>query len=276
MDYTLEIVSKNEDSNDKAFKQYELNNIKTIGVEKSEPFAIKFTNHTYKDVQVRISIDGTDVLTGELASTNSDGRMWVVKKHSHMIVDAWPETNSGGARFVFGQEGDSVAKNTHGDMSAKGLIAAAVFVEGAVYTEWNWPYYTWPNLYIQPYKYGGCTTTTKTITTIGDNVKGGSVTTSSVSVGGVSASYSSSPAVGAGEYTQQSIVKTAGLSQPKFDQVIQLKYEWWDTLQKSLGKYEELPVTYDAFPGDKKMIDLKNTPRVKPLNKTASEIQRFV
>jgi hypothetical protein len=57
--------------------------------------------------------------------------MWLVEGHASMTLKAWPETNSGGARFVFGEAGKSVAVNTHGNVEGMGVIAAAVFVEGA-------------------------------------------------------------------------------------------------------------------------------------------------
>lgn len=131
MDYSLEIVSRDKRHNGKVFKPYVIDGKSTIGVSKKEPFEIRFRNNTWKRVQVRFSMDGTDILTGEPATTEPSGKMWLIEGHASMTLKAWPESNQGGARFVFGEAGKSVAVNTHGNVEGMGVIAAAVFVEGA-------------------------------------------------------------------------------------------------------------------------------------------------
>lgn len=129
--YSLEIVSRDKRHNGKVFKPYDIDGRATIGVSKKEPFEIRFRNNSWNRVQVRFSMDGTDILTGEPASTEPTGKMWLVEARASMTLKAWPESNSGGARFVFGEAGKSVAVNTHGNVEGMGVIAAAVFVEGA-------------------------------------------------------------------------------------------------------------------------------------------------
>lgn len=256
-DYELEIISKDKKSKNKVFKSHELDGIKTIGVKNNEPFALRFKNNTYNDVQVRLSVDGTDVITGELASTNPTGEMWFVKANSSMEIEAWPETNSGGAKLVFGKEGASVAMNTHGNMSAKGLIAAAVFVEG--YKPWYVTNASGPKWTGNTNRYDDTLFRSRSVS----KGAGTEFTTQTLCSTEINEVSDSAPAVGAGEYTEQTITKTAGLTTPKFKEVVQFKYEWWNTLKKTLDQYVEPPVAHNAFPGDEKMIDIKNTPRVR-------------
>lgn len=130
--YSLEIISRSPDFNGKSLKKYAVEGIETIGAFGNEPFEIKFTNHTYQKVQVKISLDGTDILTGEQATSEPTGQMWVVNGKETMSLKAWPETKNGGAAFVFTSADKSVAVHTHGDLSHRGIIAAAVFTEGHV------------------------------------------------------------------------------------------------------------------------------------------------
>src|SRR5690606_36952116 len=113
-------------------KKYNIEGIETVGAWGDEPFEIRFTNHTWQKIQVKISIDGTDVLTGKLANTEVNNDMWVVNGYGTLKLKAWPENNNGGAAFLFTSANDSVAIHTHGDLSHRGIIAAAVFVEGHV------------------------------------------------------------------------------------------------------------------------------------------------
>lgn len=130
--YSLEIISRSPDFNGKSLRKYAIEGIETVGAFGNEPFEIKFTNHTYQKVQVKISLDGTDILTGEQATSEPTGQMWVVDGKGTMTLKAWPETKNGGAAFVFTSADKSVAVHTHGDLSHRGIIAAAVFTEGHV------------------------------------------------------------------------------------------------------------------------------------------------
>lgn len=130
--YSLEIISHHPTFKNKSLRKYYVDGIDTIGAWGDEPFEIKFTNHTWQKVQVKISLDGTDVLTGEKATTDPTNDMWVVNAYGTLNLKAWPETNNGGASFIFTSANNSVAVHTHGDLSSRGIIAAAVYVEGHV------------------------------------------------------------------------------------------------------------------------------------------------
>lgn len=130
--YSLEIISHHPTFKNKSLRKYYVDGIDTIGAWGDEPFEIKFTNHTWQKVQVKISVDGTDVLTGEPATTEPTKDMWVVNGYGTLSLKAWPETNNGGAAFVFTSASNSVAIHTHGDLTSRGIVAAAVYTEGHV------------------------------------------------------------------------------------------------------------------------------------------------
>ena len=276
--YTLEIVSSD---NEKVYKKHNIDDLDIIGVYENEPFKIRFKNNTLKKVQVRVSVDGTDIITGEKASTSLDGRMWVVQAYGTLELKAWPEDNKGGAEFLFGKTEDSVAANTHGDLSAKGLIAVAVFeeqYEPPVYfnTGWNkgfnWTSGSsggWGGTYGSS---SGPIYRSNTSTSV-DTKSFSKSSTHDIRMGEYIADCSNSvdylcedvgeagPAVGAGDYQEQTIVKTAGLIEPKFAEVVQVKYEWWTSLK---SKVRVAKPKFQAFPGDiEKGINLGSTPRLE-------------
>lgn len=130
--YTLEIISHHPKFNAKSLKKYYVDGIETVGAWGDEPFEVRFRNNTWQKVQVKLSLDGTDILTGKPADTQVSKDMWVVNGYSSISLKAWPETNFGGAAFIFTSANNSVAVHTHGDLSSRGIIAAAVFTEGHV------------------------------------------------------------------------------------------------------------------------------------------------
>ena len=130
--YTLEIISHHPKFNAKALKKYYVDGIETVGAWGDEPFEICFRNNTFQKVQIKLSLDGTDILTGKPADTQVSKDMWVVNGYSSISLKAWPEDNNGGAAFIFTSANNSVAVHTHGDLSSRGIIAAAVYTEGHV------------------------------------------------------------------------------------------------------------------------------------------------
>lgn len=154
--YTLEIISRHPQFSGKSLRKYYVNGIDTVGAWGDEPFEIRFKNNTYQKIQVKLSVDGTDILTGQPADTNVSNDMWVVNGYGELNLKAWPENNNGGAGFVFTSANNSVALHVHGDMSSRGIIAAAVFTEGHVEpVRLNPDPYIWttPIVINQPYVY---------------------------------------------------------------------------------------------------------------------------
>jgi hypothetical protein len=247
--YSLEIISS---EGNRKYKTHNVGGINTIGVYENEPFKIRFKNNSFKKVQVRVSVDGTDVLTGEKASTATLGRMWVVNGYETLELKAWPEDNEGGSEFLFGHADDSVAAHTHGDMSAKGLIAVAVFEEGYVET----PKTIFPQWGGRRYKLSASRNRSYSKSIL----RGGSSNNPTYDLLGEKVDCcEQGPAVGAGDYQDQKITKVAGLTTPEFKGIVQVKYEWWTNLK---SKLRNVTPKHQAFPGDKG-IDLKSTPKLE-------------
>jgi hypothetical protein len=310
--YSLEVISRDSDSKGRRFKEHRLDDNSVIGVFENEPFLIRFKNLTGKKVQVRISVDGTDVLTGKLAHTQptNDG-MWVVQAFGSMELKAWPEDNQGGAEFLFTHTEDSVAANTHGDTSSKGIIAVAVFEEDNAFGYLMLKHeehhhhlypkyydYWWNKTNIIGTGQGGGTyssnrtgqpdsrmsksdSNTKGITSQRRSIDFSNNATSNMDEikccvdlcsDSVAEPQEMSLGVGAGDFVNQNITKAAGLNAPKLGMVLRIKYEYWASLRSKLRK-QASEVETNGFPGDKqKLIDLGNTPR---LETTSGRRRRF-
>lgn len=279
--YELRIISKDQKSDGRALKKYIIDGQEIVGVQENEPFEIEFKNNTWNKLEVRISIDGTDICTGGLASTEPAGEKWLCNPYSSLKLKAWPESAKGGSEFLFGRTEDSVAVNTHENMSGKGIIAAAVFVES--YNAYNQLTWTTPvnintGTTIYPYPVEGIT--------IGDfnpntYTYNSSNMLRSMSCDSVMASSAQEDlAVGAGDYVAQEIVKVAGLTKPKLNEIIQIKYESWLSLRSKVRELQKevKNVSNPGFPGDValKMIDLKSTPKGRNKKRVRTpDLERF-
>jgi hypothetical protein len=287
--YTLEVISHHPKFNNKSLRKYYVDGIETVGAWGDEPFEIRFKNNTWQKVQVKITLDGTDVLTGKPGDTEVSKDMWVVNGYGTLSLKAWPETNNGGAAFVFTGAGNSVAVHTHGDLSSRGIIAAAVFTEGHVEpikitppVEHHHHHYR-ERRSIAPLPYyggtliGGGVIYTNNTGSFGGTLSSNTVTTCNnaapaasnyfcdeISDGAASASFDSLVSVGAGEHVDQKITYVTGLIKPTFTETVRVKYLWWDDLTAKLRTETHAKPQPTGFPGDddRKNIDLKCTPRV--------------
>ena len=275
--------------------KYHVEGIDSIGVFGNEPFSVEFKNNTPSKVQVKISIDGTDVLTGKLADTEINDQMWVVNAYSTLTLKAWCESHDGGAKFVFTNGNNSVSLHTHGDTSHAGIISAAVFTESHVEKHYGYRYGyldTWihnSGLTYPSYQYnsylGNGTYCSNAIPAGSSKGVLRSMSTNSFSVSAdVSDSLEfseTSAAVGAGEYTEQKIKHVTGLVKPMFAEFVKVRYMWWDHLAEKLNTVKAATSHPSGFPGHKEpsMVNLGSVPRVTTENsntKTAKEYKRFV
>lgn len=279
--YTLEIISHHPQFKNKSLRQYYVDGINTVGAWGNEPFEIKFKNNTYQKVQVKISLDGTDVLTGQPANTEASSKMWVVNGYDTLNLKAWPETNNGGASFIFTSANNSVAVHTHGDLSSRGIIAAAVYVEGKVepiyhrveYHHYHPRDYWYSGNY--PMYIGGVINTSDTFsgTSYSTNSSSFSLNDSDTVVTSNSLNTNNSRAkdlenlvsVGAGQHVDQKITYVSGLVKPTFTETLRVKYLWWDDLQAKLRENNVPAAHASGFPGDRNqnIMSLGNTPRVE-------------
>jgi hypothetical protein len=288
--YTLEIISHHNQFDNKSLRKYYVDGIETVGAWGNEPFEIRFKNNTWQKVQVKISLDGTDVFTGKPADTSVSKDMWVVSGYGTLSLKAWPETNNGGAQFVFTSGDKSVAVHTHGDLSSRGIIAAAVFTEGHVEpikltppTQQHHHYHyenTFPVYPVYPiwvnttsgntagtrgFSKGMSSNSTFSCDSISYNASSASVDCLDIGDSQAGASLETLVAVGAGQHVDQKITYVTGLTKPVFTETVRVKYLWWDDLVAKLRTESSAKPQPSGFPGDsnQKNIDLKSTPRVE-------------
>lgn len=299
--YTLEVVSHHPKFNNKALRKYYVDGIETVGAWGDEPFEIRFKNNTWQKVQVKITLDGTDILTGKPGDTEVSKDMWVVNGYGTLTLKAWPEDNNGGAAFVFTSADKSVAVHTHGDLSSRGIIAAAVFTEGHVEPITYTPavhHYHHDGIrrckgmgggYYGAGEYsggtiigGGITYTSNTGGNIGGTLSSNTISLNNAAPAAASnyfcdtreisdsdlsegaASFDTLVSVGAGEHVDQKITYVTGLIKPVFTETVRVKYMWWDDLTEKLRTRTQAKPQPSGFPGDndRKNIDLKCTPRI--------------
>lgn len=285
-DYEMKIVSKHAESDGEVFRSFMVDGERTIGVKRNEPFEIHIKNNRYEELQVRLSLDGTDILTGEIANTNSEGEMWHVDPLGTLVVKAFPENYNGGSRFVFTDGKNGVAVNTHGEESAIGLIGAAVFTEGERLNIFNprpidpcpypwkvYPYVTWTNNTFGITGGGGTYSSSGPISSCNSALK------SCSSFGEQNDLIDEDLSVGAGEYVEQEIINKPNFRKPILSKVLQIRYMPWTKLSKIVGVSDRVQRRgKSAFPGDNFGINLDNVPRVKSTGNKNNEYKsnRFV
>ncbi len=292
--YTLEIVSHHPDFVNKNLRKYYVDGIETIGAWGNEPFEIRFKNNTWQKIQVKLSIDGTDILSGATATTEPTKDMWVVNGYGTLNVKAWPETSNGGAQFIFASADKSVAVHTHGDLSSRGIIAAAVYTEGHVehikYEPYKFDQHHHHHYYpvrrrsfYDDYYYGGSiiggmANSGSTTFGGGDTYSSGTITMNntgnisdcsynSTDIGeasfGETKSLESLVAVGAGQHVDQKITYVQGLIKPVLIETVRVRFLWWDDLVAKLRTNNVPSPHASGFPADKQNImSLGNTPRI--------------
>lgn len=262
--YELDIISHHHASEGKPLVKHFVDNIDTVGAWGEEAFEIRVKNNTNERIQVKLSLDGTDVLTGEKASARAYGKMWVIGPRGTLNLSAWPEDTEKGARFIFGKTANSVAANTHGDLSSKGIISAAIFTEGYVEP---------PRVYYQGFlgDSWGRRTPIRARTQMDARAETKSAKSLSMDVDCAPAGAAEfmreimdGPAVGAGETIRQKIGSAQGLRDPRFDRILSLRYLWWDDLKAKLDR--QSPVHSSGFvdaPPPQKLANLGKTPRIE-------------
>lgn len=264
-DFILEIVSKHPSFDGRALKKYAAEGIDTIGCWGDEPFEVHFHNKSFEDVQVRISLDGTDILTGKPANLEVNNDMWVVRAGRTLYLKAWAENNMGGARFVFTSGDKSVALHAHGDISHKGIISAAVF------TERDRPYRPEPKRFAERRM--------KSTAPVGgamldiDYYSLNNISENNISDDKSMKSFKKEAAVGAGEYVEQKTKTVKGLDNPVLNSVVRVRYMWWDDLIATLKNARNEDPYPTGFPAEKikTFADLSGVPRVESVAATRVE-----
>lgn len=261
--YSLNIVSQAPLYRGSKIRKYALDGVETIGVVENEVFAIEFKNNSTKKVEVKLSLDGIDVLTGELANTDPSSKKWLVNPYSTLFLRAFPESTNGGAQFVFTNAKNSVAAGLHGNLSNQGIIAAAVFEDS----------YVEPTVsYRNECKGVRCRGIVgSSINEIDDRLDYSPLDEPRSLE--KSLSLNKKAAVGAGEYVEQRITYAKGLVEPYLADTIKLNYLYWDQLKEKI--LASRPCEPNGFPGDG-LINLKSIPKVKySFSRVQDELSRF-
>lgn len=220
--YELNIESRLDGGN--TLRKFDMNGEQFVGVYGEEPFAIRVNNRTGQRVETKVSVDGTDVANGGEANAELTGKRWVIEGYRSLMLTAWPERDDGGAAFVFGREGASVAAHTHGNINHKGVIAVAIFTEGAPPEP----------VYVPSFTLSG--TSTMPSFSFGSVTRGGGLESFSYSAGNFGGEVMrGGPAVGAGSFTEQRITSATGLRQPRITEILRVRYMWWDDLRARLA-----------------------------------------
>lgn len=254
-DFELEVISRHPDFNERALKKYAVEGINTVGAYGDEKFEVHFHNKSYEDCQVRISLDGTDVLTGKPANLEVNHEMWVVRAGRTLHLKAWAENSNGGACFVFTSGDKGVSLNAHGDISHKGIISAAIFCDKDMPSRPRWAHYN-----------------ARSIKALGGDMRwtnnqpiNESYVASSLSADCNLYDMKKEAAVGAGEYVEQKTRTVKGLDNPVLYSIVRVKYVWWDFLKEMLNRSKSVDPFPTGFPGEKIKIfaDLSMVPRVE-------------
>lgn len=294
--YELNIISHHPQFKNKTLRKYKIDGVETIGAWGNEEFSIRFKNNTSFALQVKLSLDGLDLLNGKLASIEPEGNMWSVLPYGILEVSAYPETREGGAALVFTNKENSVAFHLSEDTSHSGIIAAAVYLEGQpnckpYYFNWyNYPYYQlnyWPitinDFKFNPYETIITSTTSTTNSNIFDDIdscslNGGTYTSNSC-YSTIDNNSSNFVGIGAGDYKSQHIIYAKSFNKPIFTEFLKIKTIWWDDLIVKLNENSNKEASCPSgFPKDKRLFNLDGVPRVSSLseiNKNNSSKQEY-
>lgn len=289
-DFSIDVISRHPEFDNKALRKFPVDGIDSVGVWGDEPFEIHFKNNSFETVQVRVSLDGTDVMTGKPADLEINTLMWVVRAGRTLHLKAWHESQDGGSRFVFTGMDKSVALHAHGDVSHKGIISVAVFTDSdrpvmhRTYDSW---YSRHERTLGGPP--GGARRAMGTMESksasfnsmsldrgreVSDDIAGAVPAAAPAGVdmskgvletfGLREKSMKKEAAVGAGEFTSQKSRTVKGFDKPVLNSIIRVRYMWWDDLQAKLKdiRYEDPHPT--GFPAEKikTFADLSGVPKI--------------
>lgn len=299
--YTLSIISK---ETNKKLKKYFVKDNTYVGVKENEVFHIQFKNNTDKPVEISLSLDGVNILSGK-KSVSYDERFHI-RAHQNAVFKCYPETNKGGAEFVFTHTENSVAKNLINQVSKVGQIQVCVYEEAYVDPELfkfeplkliNETYSTGPKYKMlhtpsTSVPLGGAFSYASDATITGETLTG-----DSIACGPAAACYAASGAnltlgnthlnnevkeqdtkiktkasIGAGSLVKQEFGEVKGFRSPFLTETIVLNYMWWGELEEMIEQNLDSVIEGEA----KSIMSLKNVPRIETsIQARTIDISRF-
>ncbi len=121
-DYEVDILV-----NGKPIRQFRYKGDHFVEGRKGSNFELKFTNNTWKRVEVVPSVDGLDVIDGEECGTESSG--YVVNARDSVTIPGWRLDNDTVAEFIFKDKKKSYASRSGKGTANVGAIGFMVFEE---------------------------------------------------------------------------------------------------------------------------------------------------
>lgn len=113
--------------NGKPVKQFRHKGDKFVEGRKGSRFELRFTNNTWRRVEVVPSVDGLSVIDGKPSGTSSEG--YIVSGRDSIIIPGWRLNDDAVAEFVFNDKERSYTNQTgHGKTNA-GVLGFMVFEE---------------------------------------------------------------------------------------------------------------------------------------------------
>lgn len=270
-DYELKIIS---DSN-KKYRQFNVDGINTIGISSGEEFKISIRNKTARTIGVKISVDGTNILTGKEATLKSGVKdMYLIDPYDSCDYACWQEGESGGSKLVFTTAESSVSVHTHGNTKNVGIISVAVFYDqfentfkksqqygsinindvhfnnkkflrhsgiGSVGTDINDNWLGQHDVYTTCLPCSASTSTAGNLNVLNNtSTAEASKTSNYLNIDMERTTDNTitvnSAAVGAGNFVEQNVNFRPGLKSPKLDAILRIKYVFEDDLIKLINK----------------------------------------
>jgi hypothetical protein len=90
-------------------------------------YAIRVFNHTARRAEAVVTVDGRDVITGQVGNYK-EGRGYVIEPYNSVLIEGFRSSWSNVASFTFTDIGESYAARM-GDASNVGVIGVAIFKE---------------------------------------------------------------------------------------------------------------------------------------------------
>lgn len=113
----------------RAYRQFMLDGIPTIGVLPGERYAICLNDYTTRRVKAIVSVDGLNPRTAKTAIAALDQPGYFAAPGGEVLVTNWQEDAHGGGALVFTSQERTVATYKNPDASAVGYISVMVYGE---------------------------------------------------------------------------------------------------------------------------------------------------
>ena len=116
-------------------KNYTANGKRYIVGKKGREYAIVIKNKAHSRLEMLVSVDGHNVLSGKKAAYTQRG--YILEPSETLVIQGFRTRQDAVHAFKFSAVGDSFAQQVHGDARNVGVIGLAVFTEKGN-SPWRW------------------------------------------------------------------------------------------------------------------------------------------